>query len=57
MTSQRTPGPAVMDQDQVWQMINTQRLKVASLLEQLTPGEWRQLAKAHKSAARSTPSS
>ena len=42
MTSQRAPGPAVMDQDQVWQVINTQRLQVASLLEQLTPGEWRQ---------------
>jgi uncharacterized protein (TIGR03083 family) len=42
MTSQRPPGPAVMDQDQVWQAIDTQRLKLASLLEQLSPGEWRQ---------------
>ena len=42
MTSQRAPGPAVMDPDQVWQVIDAQRVKVAALLEQLSPGEWAQ---------------
>jgi uncharacterized protein (TIGR03083 family) len=42
MTSQRAAGPVVMDQDQVWQVIDAQRLKVVSLLEQLSPDEWQQ---------------
>jgi uncharacterized protein (TIGR03083 family) len=31
-----------MDPDQVWQVIDAQRLKLASLLEQLSPDEWQQ---------------
>lgn len=31
-----------MNRDEVWQVINAERLKVASLLEELSPGEWRQ---------------
>jgi uncharacterized protein (TIGR03083 family) len=35
-------SPAVMDRDQVWPVIDAQRLKLASLLEQLSADEWRQ---------------
>ena len=42
MTGPRRPGPAVMDRDRVWQVIDTQRLQLASLLEQLSADEWRQ---------------
>ncbi len=42
MTSQPPPGPAVLDQGQVWQVIDAQRLKLASLLDQLSPGDWAQ---------------
>lgn len=40
MTSQQAHGPVLMGQDQVWQVIDAQRLKLASLLEQLSPDEW-----------------
>jgi uncharacterized protein (TIGR03083 family) len=40
MTSQQAPG--LMAKDDIWPVITAQRLKVASLLEQLSPGEWQQ---------------
>ena len=42
MTRRPRPSPAAMDRDQVWQVIDAQRLKLASLLEQLSADEWRQ---------------
>ncbi len=42
MTSQPPPGPAILDQDQVWQVIGAQRVKLAALLGQLSPGDWAQ---------------
>ena len=40
MTSQPGPDPAVLDRDQAWRVIDAQRLKLASLLGQLSSGEW-----------------
>jgi uncharacterized protein (TIGR03083 family) len=42
MTGLPPSTPAVMGRDQVWQVIDAQRLKLASLLEQLSADEWRQ---------------
>ena len=42
MTGQRAPGSVVMAPQQVWPVIEAQRLKLASLLEQLSPAEWAQ---------------
>jgi len=40
MTSQPGPDPAGLDRDQAWRVIDAQRLKLASLLGQLSSGEW-----------------
>ncbi len=42
MTGKRLASHDVMDRDQVWQVIDAQRLSLAGLLEQLSAREWRQ---------------
>jgi uncharacterized protein (TIGR03083 family) len=42
MTATQRHCSAVMDRDQVWQVIDAQRLSLAGLLEQLSDEEWRQ---------------
>ena len=42
MTAHQLPGPAVLDRDQVWQVIGEQRLSLVGLLEQLSDEEWQQ---------------
>jgi uncharacterized protein (TIGR03083 family) len=42
MTAHQLAGPAALDRDQVWQVIDEQRLSLAGLLEQLSDKEWRQ---------------
>lgn len=38
----RPSSPVCLDQDQAWQVITAERLRLADLLGQLTPGEWDQ---------------
>ena len=42
MTGEQLASDDVMDRDQVWQVIDAQRLSLAGLLEQLSADEWRQ---------------
>ena len=42
MTASQLARQNVMDRDQVWQVIDAQRLSLAGLLEQLSADEWRQ---------------
>jgi uncharacterized protein (TIGR03083 family) len=42
MTGKQLASHDVMDRDQVWQVIDAQRLSLAGLLEQLSADEWRQ---------------
>ena len=42
MTTTQPPSRALMDRDQVWQVIDAQRMNLAALLEQLPAGDWRQ---------------
>ena len=42
MTTTQPPSRALMDRDQIWQVIDAQRMNLAALLEQLPAGEWRQ---------------
>ena len=42
MTGKQLASHDVMDHDQVWQVIDAQRLSLAGLLEQLSADEWRQ---------------
>ena len=42
MTSQQPSSPVVMNSDQVWQVIDAQRMAVADLLEKLSDNEWQQ---------------
>ena len=42
MTANQLTGPGALDRDQVWQVIDEQRLSLAGLLEQLPDEEWRQ---------------
>ena len=42
MTGEQLASYDVMDRDQVWQVIDAQRLSLAGLLEQLSADEWRQ---------------
>lgn len=42
MTGEQLASHHVMDRDQVWQVIDAQRLSLAGLLEQLSADEWRQ---------------
>jgi uncharacterized protein (TIGR03083 family) len=42
MTARRLASQDVMDRDQVWQVIDRQRLSLAGLLERLSADEWRQ---------------
>lgn len=41
MTDKQLLSPVLMDRDQVWQVIDAQRLSVAGLLERLSDDEWR----------------
>jgi uncharacterized protein (TIGR03083 family) len=40
--TEKPSSPVVLDRDRVWQVIDTQRLSLAGLLEQLSDEEWRQ---------------
>jgi len=42
MTAKQLASTCVLDRDQVWQVIDEQRLSLAGLLEQLPDEEWRQ---------------
>ena len=42
MTTTQPPSRALMDRDQVWQVIDAQRMNLAALLEQLSADDWRQ---------------
>lgn len=42
MTGKQPPMPAAMDRDQVWQVIDAQRMSLADLLEKLSDDDWRQ---------------
>ncbi|GAA4696360.1 maleylpyruvate isomerase family mycothiol-dependent enzyme [Pseudonocardia yuanmonensis] len=42
MTDDRPPRPAVLDPDQVWQVVDAQRRSLADLLEDLSEEQWRQ---------------
>jgi hypothetical protein len=42
MTANQLARPAALSRDQVWQVIDEQRLSLAGLLEQLSDEEWRQ---------------
>ena len=42
MTTTKPPSRALMDRDQVWQVIDAQRMNLAALLEQLSGDDWRQ---------------
>lgn len=42
MTTTQPPSPPLMDRDQVWQVIDAQRMNLAALLEQLSGDDWRQ---------------
>lgn len=42
MSGKHLASHSVMNRDQVWQVIDAQRLSLAGLLEQLSAGEWRQ---------------
>ena len=42
MTAKQLTSTGVLDRDQVWQVIDEQRLSLAGLLEQLSDEEWRQ---------------
>jgi uncharacterized protein (TIGR03083 family) len=42
MTGKQLAVPDMMDRDQVWQVIDAQRLSMAGLLQQLSADEWRQ---------------
>ncbi len=42
MTAHQFARPSALDRDQVWQVIDQQRLSLAGLLEQLSEEEWRQ---------------
>src|SRR5215470_1792805 len=42
MTAHQLARLAALDRDQVWQVIDEQRLSLAGLLEQLSDEEWRQ---------------
>jgi uncharacterized protein (TIGR03083 family) len=42
MTANPLAEPAALDRDQVWQVIDEQRLGLAGLLEQMSEEEWRQ---------------
>ena len=41
MTAHQLARPTALDRDQVWQVIDEQRLSLAGLLEQLSDEEWR----------------
>jgi uncharacterized protein (TIGR03083 family) len=42
MTANQLARPAALGRDQIWQVIDEQRLSLAGLLEQLSDEEWRQ---------------
>jgi uncharacterized protein (TIGR03083 family) len=42
MTGKQRPGPAALDRDQVWRVIDAQRTSLANLLDDLSDDEWRQ---------------
>jgi uncharacterized protein (TIGR03083 family) len=42
MTGEQLASHHAMDRDQIWQVIDAQRLSLAGLLEQLSADEWRQ---------------
>src|SRR5262245_34354061 len=42
MTGNQPPGPAVLNRDQVWQIIDAQRRSLADLLDDLSDDQWRQ---------------
>jgi uncharacterized protein (TIGR03083 family) len=41
MTDHQPPAPAVLDSDQVWQVIDAQRRSLADLLDDLSDEQWR----------------
>ena len=42
MTANQRARPGALDRDEVWQVIDEQRLSLAGMLEQLSDEEWRQ---------------
>jgi uncharacterized protein (TIGR03083 family) len=42
MTDKQPPRPAALDPEQVWEVIDAQRLSLADLLDELSDDQWRQ---------------